>query len=551
MQVAAILARESALMLTWTDHGAELASRVERVDDGRVPGRTVRSLSLKLRPEAPVVELHPLGHGDHVEVAAAYRRVARRRGHLVTWGEKRALEPRVDALLGAPVMRITCAVGEVGDAHGRRVIGFDEVVALAEHWRHDLDLDRLQLVLGGWNRAGYDAGHPDVLPANAACGGDEALARCIERVQALGYLVTLHDNYQDIYADSPSYEPELLSRAEDGRPRAGGVWAGGQSWMVCPELQLVHAERNLPEVHGRFAPDAFFLDTTLTTRLQACSDPEHPLRDLEDRDHRLALFARARGLSGLLGLEGAREWAVPAAHYFEGILTHRTRSGDRFTPVPLFSLVYGDCLNLLTLQGDGLGPASAEELLDLAVLGELPVHPVASGRYWEGPARPRTEAELRDPRRTFARADRGWAAGLCLEDRFLKNCHEVLSHLHRAIGDAPMTDHRFLRGDRSAEWSRFGDVEVTINTGERPLVLGHTVLGPYGFLVRSPRFVAFHALAFGGVDYPAGACFTLRSLDGEPLERSGSVRVYHAFGDPRVRLPGEVVEVEREAVIGR
>jgi len=553
MQMAGVLRRECALLVTWTDHGAQLFSHVERFDDERLPGRSVRSVSLKLTPESPTLELYPLGVGDYVDIATAYRRVAERRGHRRSWAQKRAEEPRVDRLVGAPILRVVGMLGAPGDAPGEVLHTFDQVAACAEHWKRDLELDRVQLLLGGWNCGGYDDGHPDVLPASAVCGGDAGLANCAQRVRELGYLFALHDNYQDVYEDSPSYDPDLVGLEEDGSPRAGGEWAGGQSWMVCTTQQLGFAQRNLPEVRARFEPDAYFLDTTLTTRLQGCSHPAHPMEPLEDRELRRELFDYARKTFGLLGLEGAREWAVPAAHSFEGILTHRTLAGERFTPVPVFPLVYGDCLNLFTLHGDGLEPSSAKAVLDLLLLGELPMYLGRPGRYWESPAAlvPLTEEQQREPEFTFARADQGWAQHLGPVDRFLKNSYEVLSYTHRAIGDAPMTDHRFLRGDRTAEWSAFGDVEVTVNVSDAPLRIGHTVLGRNGFLVTSPGFVAFHALAFGGVEYPGGACFTLRSLDGLPLGESKRVRVFHAFGDPRVRLPDAIREVARETVVAR
>ena len=59
------------------------------------------------------------------------------------------------------------------------------------------------------------------------------------------------------------------------------------------------------------------------------------------------------------------------------------------------------------------------------------------------------------------------------------------------------------------------------------------------------------ASRFGGVDYPTGALFTLTSLDGLPLERSRRIRVYHGFGPARVRVGGELVEVDRETLVER
>ena len=63
--------------------------------------------------------------------------------------------------------------------------------------------------LGGWIHRGYDNQHPDILPTAPECGGDAAFADCARRVMALGYLFCLHDNYQDIYRDSPSWDERL------------------------------------------------------------------------------------------------------------------------------------------------------------------------------------------------------------------------------------------------------------------------------------------------------------------------------------------------------
>jgi hypothetical protein len=65
---------------------------------------------------------------------------------------------------------------------------------------------------------------------------------------------------------------------------------------------------------------------------------------------------------------------------------------------------------------------------------------------------------------------------------------------------------------------------------------GDVILPPYGFLVESPTFVAFHALSWAGKRYDAPVLFTLRSEDGRPLERSRQLKIYHGFGDTEVRL---------------
>ena len=66
------------------------------------------------------------------------------------------------------------------------------------------------LVLNGWINGGYDNRHPDILPAAPEIGGNEGLAACSRRVKALGWLFGLHDNYQDMYRDAPSWNEEYI-----------------------------------------------------------------------------------------------------------------------------------------------------------------------------------------------------------------------------------------------------------------------------------------------------------------------------------------------------
>ncbi|HET7213874.1 MAG TPA: hypothetical protein VFL79_09810 [Terriglobia bacterium] len=77
---------------------------------------------------------------------------------------------------------------------------------------------------------------------------------------------------------------------------------------------------------------------------------------------------------------------------------------------------------------------------------------------------------------------------------------------------------------------------------------GEITLPPNGFLVESPAFVAFHALAWNSILYSAAAAplFTLRSMDGKALENSANVRVYHGFGDARLKFRDATRKIKRE-----
>ena len=114
------------------------------------------------------------------------------------------------------------------------------------------------LVLNGWINGGYENRHPDILPAAPQIGCNDGLAACSRRVKALGWLFGLHDNYQDMYRDAPSWDEGYIIKNPDGSLRKGGVWAGGQCWLICSREAVALASRaqNIPQVKELFAPNA-------------------------------------------------------------------------------------------------------------------------------------------------------------------------------------------------------------------------------------------------------------------------------------------------------
>ena len=234
----------SALMATWGDpYVTVIVSR----EAGLL--RTAFGLTKTARS----LELHCLGPGDMHTVAAAYRARAEALGYRVTWDEKLKTRPQAARLFGASNVKLWTALArridenlmeQAVDIHWT----FDEAAQIAEHLKRDLGMDDVLFHLGGWTRYGYDCKHPDNMPANPECGGNEGLIDCARRVQALGYLFCLHDNYQDMYRDAPSWDEKWLQKEADGSPHLGGVWLGGRAYYTCAReaLKLAQRPENLP-----------------------------------------------------------------------------------------------------------------------------------------------------------------------------------------------------------------------------------------------------------------------------------------------------------------
>lgn len=552
MAMLGVVKEGAALMATWEDPYVEMV-----LDYTPRPPRLQASLAL--RRSARAVKLHLVGRGGYVEIAKAYREVARQRGFLKTLAEKMRENPKVAGFFGAADFKPFAYMRRVANTRWNKTdrdvydlnFTFDECAALAEHFRNDLGIDRGLLVLNGWINGGYDNFHPDILPAAAPIGGDAGLKDCARRVKALGgWLFGLHDNYQDMYEDAPSWNPALLMKNPDGTPRRGGVWAGGQAWLICSRksLELAAREQNVPGVVKQFGPDVYFSDTVFAAPLYECHDPSHPLTKADDLHYKQELCRYIRGLVGLFGSEEGREWGVPVADYFEGLMSHRTRFQNPEQTdivVPLFHLVFADCIPIYAHQSDRPRPDNPSYILDHILYAEMPVYFFGRHRYWLDPERhyqPPADAEAR---LVFARGGR-----FNLIDQFIKNTYEVLSPLHRITALLPMTDHRFLTPDRRVETTRFGqDVNILVNYGPADYQAPQVTLPAYGFLIESPQLVAYYARRYRALSYQDPPLFVLRSEDDRPLASSRRVRIYHGFGDRRVEFRGKIVEVENERLL--
>lgn len=686
MAMCGVVKQGSALLVSWSDVNTRLSVATEWPDAPRVPGRRLRTVSLDIEAADGGCGLYPLGPGGYVEIARAYRSCAEVQGWRQTWTQKRAKFPTVDRLFGAAnfkpfvLSRVIPGSRFCKDGKERVHLGFrfEEVAACAEHWRHDLGIDRASVVLAGWINGGYDVRHPDVLPAAPECGGDVGLAGASRRIKACGYLFGMHDNYQDMYENASCWSHDWLNKNAQGKSKKGGNWNGGQAWQVCAIKQVELAARkdtNLPRIAELFAPSIYFIDTVFAWGLVTCEDPAHPMTRQDDLVWKSRLCMLAKKHFGLFGSEEGREWSVPCADYLEGIFGQQTDSKPGEV-IPLFPLVYSDCVQIMTHQGNRIGPGDDKKMADHILFAEMHLprfgkhlywkkrgpnrlglialpptvnplpgrrfeityrwrvkkaipmdatlfvhftHPAANhpediayqndhapkppmsqwqpgtvvedgpftvdvpdqfdgraeirlglshggsrlvladqphrgGRYHVGsvtvtadgirfePAQSETVTEL------WSRADGGWGENLCVTDRVIKNTWEVLSPLNRLTATTPLSSHEFLTEDRRLQRTRFGDVTITV-AYEHPADVGDNRIPPYGFIVESPTFVAFCANRYNGIEYPTPALFTARSLDGKPIADSAQVRVYHGFGEPRLRLAGREFSVPREKTV--
>jgi hypothetical protein len=582
IEMLGLVKQSSALLVTW--HDPYVTAEVEsKVDDKK----QLLSTSLHLCKTAYAFQLRPLGVGDLNTIAQVYRDVAKEKGLLVTWDEKLKEHPQVceaipksgaEKLFGAINFKLWTALARRIDENLQEQSvtvcwTFDEVAQIAEHLKNDLKLDRVLFILGGWMHRGYDCEHPDILPAAPECGGDEGLADCSRRMRALGYPFSLHDNYQDMYRDAPSWDEDYLMKNPDGSVKKGGLWLGGRAFLTCSKkaVELAKRPQNLPKVKELFEPDIYFIDTTYAAGLQECFDTNHPLTKWDDMYWKSAISDYARELFGLFGSECGREWAIPHSDWFEGLTGvsgryYHNLDPEKFggTVVPLFEMIYRDGIVMHGKYGYQFDEAAEYVLHHVSIGRTLNYHSIGNHLYWlndETDEVPFPDEGL--DKACFTRAHNGWAEGLCLTDRFIKNTYEILSPLNELTSKIRLTQVDFLTArqeprtptDRKVRRTQFGEAATVAVNGSKSnfnissKISGEVVLPPFGFVVESPTFVAFHALKWGGVEYDSPVLFTLRSLDGKPISESEKVRVFHGFGDARIAWKGRIIEVGKETII--
>jgi Family of unknown function (DUF5696) len=565
-------------MITWEDPYTRARVKSELPESGDLAGRQVLSLSLELQKTAHSLQVLFPGKGDYMAIAKAYRPIAAERGLLAPWREKIDALPERKKLFGAINFKLwACLDRRMNAASTEQKFlevdwTFDEAAQVAEHLKNDLKLDRVLFILGGWTHRGYDNEHPDIMPPAPECGGGRALADCSHRVQKLGYVFGLHDNYQDIYRDSPSWSESLVMKYPDGTPKKGGVWWGGQAYLICSQesIKLAQRQQNLPAVKELTHANSYFFDTTFAAPLFECYDPHHPLQRPDDMRCKQELCDYGRREFGIFGSEDGREWAIAHADFFEGLTGV---SGEYFhnkkllpetggCSVPLFETVFRDTIALYGKYGYNIMKSAEYVLYHISIGRTLNYHAVPHHLYWKD-----SDAESKIPRSggettsrgedVFTRGDNGWAEGLHPFDRFVKNTYEILSPLHELTAEAQLTGHEFLSRDRKVQHTVFTvgseKTDVVVNAGAdnfrwKSNCGGEIMLPPNGFLIESPTFVAFHSLSWNSISYSAAAAplFTLRSMDGKHLEDSEKVRVYHGFGETSLRFRGITRKIKTE-----
>jgi hypothetical protein len=395
--------------------------------------------------------------GDYVDLAKIYRQWIIDRGEFVSLAQKMKANPDLQSFLGGRAFWINLAfpnrsvrsqedllMSEAPERGGqpgavRVVFTYKELSATIERLKA-LGLTRGFVKIGGWINGGYDYSHQDVWPPEPALGSVAELQQLLASPAPL--LVGLHDNNQDIYPHTPSF-PKGVIRNADGDLLTGGVWAGGQAYILNSRYSVDYARRNWEQIKT-LHPKAMFIDIVTAMQLYQSFEPGDELTKAQDLAAKKQLLAFYKQQGVLLGSEESADFAIPYLDWFEN--RHQRVAGRT---VPLWSLVFHDAV-FNTRYGGVTRDVGYPGWLEDMLWGYLPHFSI----------------------------DRDWK-----QDKLFQSMDHV-DQWHARIGMAEMTSHKFLTADYSVEQTTFstGD-SIICNFGDKPYDHHGKAVSPKSYLI--------------------------------------------------------------------
>lgn len=408
----------------------------------------------------------------YVGMCKLYRDLKKSSGRYVTLKDKMKQNPLVGGMIGAPDIKIYIYTNRrqetrlrswsepILDGYECVHTTFEQVSEIVDDMK-SMNMEHALILLGGWNRAGYDREHIDMWPPAQKAGGAEGLRRASEHATQAGYIFSLHDNYQDFYPDSPSYDEKYLMKHADGSVKLGGIWDGGLCRLVCSSQAIQLAKPVVNAVRNCTKVNSYYLDTTTSAPVYECYDHEHPMTRKEDRENKIALLEMLAEQGWVVGGEAGSDWAVPVCSFFEGMpgtaigLNGGVESAGFGMMVPLFNLVYHETVVCYWQHGQPFGREDHINHVLHDLLSAQPSNWSLVYDQWE---------DLKP---------------------LIKQCYDLLGTLHASCAHAEMINHEFLTPDFEVHRTQFSNgTEVVVNFDIRSYTYESYRIPPKGFLVK-------------------------------------------------------------------
>lgn len=387
---------------------------------------------------------------DYNDLCKIYRNYVIEKGRFKSLAEKAVKTPSIDQLIGSAFLHkgIKTQVMTNSDFYdaenpdkNNHLTPFSVRTEEIKKF-HELGVEKLYLHLDGWAEPGYDNQHPDYLPACEKAGGWKAMKELSDTMHECGYLFGIHDQYRDYYYAAKTFDENFATRLADGTIPSHARWAGGPQTYLCATQAPFYVKRNFTEIMDNgIKLDCAYLDVFTCNEGDECSHPWHKMTRRECYEYRIACFEYLLSKGILPSSEEVNDWAIPSlvfCHYAPyDFMLDRPGSPKKGIPVPLFNLVYHDCL----IEPWMMDKVSEEEDYMLyAVLNGGAPYLVRDGAYQN--------------------TDGSFAGGveITIEDQ-IKRC-KVVSDLHEKVAKCEMVRHEMVDGNPEVQRTTFADGTV-------------------------------------------------------------------------------------------
>ncbi|MGN0313598.1 MAG: DUF5696 domain-containing protein [Fusicatenibacter sp.] len=391
---------------------------------------------------------------DYNDLCKVYRTYAIEQGHLKTLAEKAVRNPSINQLIGCAFVHTGIKTSVQPDSaffdpkdpeKNNHLIPFpvreQQIIQLHKH-----GVEKLYLHLDGWAQPGYDNCHPDYMPACMEAGGWEGLRSLVETVHRCGYLFGTHDQYRDYYHNAPGYDKRYAVCLPDGTIPSHNRWAGGWQSYLCATQAPYYVRRNFDELekHGIHL-DGTYLDVFTCNEGDECDNPEHRMTRRECYEYRSSCFSYLLSRGILTSSEEVSDWAIPSlvfCHYAPYEFMMRPAGSPRLgIPVPLFNLVYHDCVIEPWMMEHF---EDAEDYMLYALINGGAPYLIRDGAYpnCDGAFVSETETDL---------------------SKIIERCR-VVSGFHDKVAECELVHHDLITSDGSIQRSCFSNgMSVTVD----------------------------------------------------------------------------------------
>ena len=387
---------------------------------------------------------------DYNDICKVYRTYVKEKGLFCSLAEKAAKTPLVDRLIGSAFMHKGTKTQVMEDSKffdpaapnkNNHLTPFHKRTEEIKRY-HKKGFKKLYLHLDGFAEPGYDNQHPDYLPACEAAGGWKGLKELADTMHECGYLFGIHDQYRDYYFAAKTFDKNFGCLQMDGNLLEHSMWAGGHQTFLCATQAPFYVKRNFYEIaSNQVQLDCAYLDVFTCNDGDECNHPWHRISRRECFEFRGLCFEYLLSKGILPSSEEVTDWSMKSlvfAHYAPyHFMMHKPGTPQIGIPLPLFNLVYHDCL-IIPWMMDKVDE-NDDYMLYALLNGGAPY-------FIRDAAYPNIDGSFETP---FS----------FTEEEAYERCR-IVAELHEEIAKCEMISHKFLAGDFKRQQTIFSNGTV-------------------------------------------------------------------------------------------